>query len=403
MTNLFKKRLSSHLKEMFKYLRLVFNDHFIFALLIMIGGLGYAYSNLLKTLHANVWWSQPIIILVMLVLLQIGRLATLLEDADVVFLLPKEHAMHSYFIASKRYSETLAEICQIFGLFILLPFIQATDPLSVAALAGLAVTQIVLKDAWLMANLMNHYRFSQRWLHQPVWFQWLVPAVVLIIGVYVTPLASVVLALGADGILRMLAYGWQQQAFDWRAAIGQENNRMLGVYRFFNLFTNVPMLKGVAKRRKYMDGLLRLVTIKPENTYLYLYSRGMVRSGEFSGLYSRLTILGMILLYFIHGTWLPVLLAALFMYLIGFQLIPSFWQFDDIVFTHLYPITNEQRIANFKKLLRTLLIVTGVLFLVMVAVSDFQLEVILITAVVEIVEIFGMVSYYLPLRLRKNR
>ncbi len=124
-----------------------------------------------------------------------------------------------------------------------------------------------------MANLMNHYRFSQRWLHQPVWFQWLVPAVVLIIGVYVTPLASVVLALGADGILRMLAYGWQQQAFDWRAAIGQENNRMLGVYRFFNLFTNVPMLKGVAKRRKYMDGLLRLVTIKPENTYLYLYTR----------------------------------------------------------------------------------------------------------------------------------
>ncbi|ANZ62210.1 ABC transporter permease [Secundilactobacillus paracollinoides] len=403
MNKLFSKRLASHLREMFKYLRLVFNDHFIFALLIMIGGLGYAYSNLLKTLHPNVWWSQPIIILVMFALLQIGRLATLLEDADVVFLLPKEHAMHTYFLAAKRYSETLAQICQLFGLFVLLPFIQATDPLSVAALAGLAVTQVILKDTWLTAVLMNHYRFSQRWLHQAVWFRWLVPAIVLIIGVYVTPLASVILALAADGIMRLLGQGWQRQAFDWRSAIGQENNRMLGVYRFFNLFTNVPMLKGVAKRRKYMDGILRLVATKPANTYLYLYSRGMVRSGEFSGLYSRLTIIGMILLYFIHGTWLPVLLAALFLYLIGFQLIPFYWQFDDIVFTHLYPIKTAQRIANFKRLLRTLMIVTGVLFLVIVAISDFQLEVVVITAIVEIVEILAMVSYYLPLRLRKNR
>ncbi|WP_279403917.1 ABC transporter permease [Secundilactobacillus kimchicus] len=50
MTGLFNTRLKRHLKEMFKYLRLVFNDHFVFALLIMLGGLGLAYSNALKTL-----------------------------------------------------------------------------------------------------------------------------------------------------------------------------------------------------------------------------------------------------------------------------------------------------------------------------------------------------------------
>lgn len=178
---------------------------------------------------------------------------------------------------------------------------------------------------------------------------------------------------------------------------------MMGVYRFFNLFTNVPMLKGVAKRRRYLDWLLNIVKITPKNTYLYLYSRGIVRSGEFSGLYSRLTILGMILLYFVRGTWLPVALAALFLYLIGFQLIPFYWQFDDIVFTHLYPVEEKQRVNSFRRLMFSLIGITAVLFLVMVCVANQDLTVGLIAFAVELVEVVLMVQYYLPLRLRKKK
>ncbi|MCT3599113.1 ABC transporter permease, partial [Levilactobacillus brevis] len=55
MSGLFKTRLQRHLREMAKYLRLVFNDFFVFALLFFLGGLGLDYSNVLKTLRPGLW------------------------------------------------------------------------------------------------------------------------------------------------------------------------------------------------------------------------------------------------------------------------------------------------------------------------------------------------------------
>ncbi|WP_180383622.1 ABC transporter permease, partial [Lentilactobacillus parabuchneri] len=80
MRQLFKQRLVIHLKEMMKYLRLVFNDYFVLALLFMIGGLGYYYSNVLKTLHTGLWWAPIVAIAILLVSVQLGRFATLVED-----------------------------------------------------------------------------------------------------------------------------------------------------------------------------------------------------------------------------------------------------------------------------------------------------------------------------------
>ncbi|MTV82617.1 ABC transporter permease [Secundilactobacillus folii] len=402
MNNLYRQRLSSHLKEMFKYLRLVFNDHFVFALLIFIGGLGLAYSNGLKELQAGLWWAKPVIFIVLLVVLQLGRFATLLQDADVVFLLPREADMRRYLTGARWYSESLGMLYQLFFMFILLPFIQVTDGMPVLSLALIALTQLLLKDAAFSVTILRRFQLRSRWLNESFWLNWLVPLVVLVCSIYILPVAGLVLALALMIGLRVVDARVNQIPFDWWKAIALENNRMLGVYRFFNLFTTVPMLKGVAKRRRYLDWLLNMVKAVPHNTYLYLYSRGIVRSGEFSGLYLRLTILGMILLYFVHGTWLPVLLAALFLYLIGFQLIPFYWQFDDIVFTHLYPIAESERVRSFKRLMYSLLTLTAVLFVIMIVIANLNWQLSLTLLVVEAVEVFLMVQYYLPLRLRRK-
>ncbi|MCF7523820.1 ABC transporter permease [Levilactobacillus brevis] len=93
----------------------------------------------------------------------------------------------------------------------------------------------------------------------------------------------------------------------------------------------------------------------------------MVRGTEFSGLVVRLTIIGMLLLYFVQGQWLPIILAALFIYLIGFQLLPFFQQYDDVVFTHVYPILSAWRLKSFVKLVTLILSVgAGLLWLVLV-------------------------------------
>lgn len=402
MTNLYRRRLSSHLREMFKYLRLVFNDHFVFALLIFIGGLGLAYSNGLKDLQPGLWWAKPVIIAVLLVVLQLGRLASLFQDADVVFLLPKEAQVRQYLKGARWYSEGLAFIYQLFFMFILLPFIQVTAGMSVPALTMIAVTQLLLKDSAFSLAIMSRFQIKSIWIQESLWLNWLAPFVILVLSVYGQPIIGLVLALISVIGLRVADARMDAVPFDWWKTISLENNRMLGVYRFFNLFTNVPMLKGVAKRRRYLDGLLNIVKAIPRNAYLYLYSRGIVRSGEFSGLYLRLTVLGMLLLYFVRGTWLPILLAALFLYLIGFQLIPFYWQFDDIVFTHLYPIADSVRVRSFKRLMYTLLGLTAGLFLIIVIVANLSWQITVALVVVELLEVFLMVQYYLPLRLRRK-
>ena len=49
MVALWRTRLRQHVQEQQKYLRLVFNDHFVLVLLILFGGALYAYSLLVKT------------------------------------------------------------------------------------------------------------------------------------------------------------------------------------------------------------------------------------------------------------------------------------------------------------------------------------------------------------------
>lgn len=403
MKELFNQRLKRHLQEMFKYLRLVFNDHFVFALLIMLGGLGLAYSNALKTLPNHVWWGAPVTIAVLLLALQIGGLATFLKDADVVFLLAKESTMPTYLRLAKRYSYLPSALIQAVSFFVLLPFIQVTIGLSLLQLAGLGLIQLVMKDFWLERETMTRFQQIPKLVNQNLWLRWVAPLVILVVVFYVQIWLGLVVSLLVDIAVRFWQHNLAGQPFSWWQSIGTENNRMLRIYRFFNLFTTVPMLKGKVKRRRYLDFLVTGIKKTAKNVYLYLYARGIIRSGEFSGLYFRLTILGMVLLFFVKGFWLPVVLAALFIYLIGFQLIPFYWQFDDIVFTHLYPVTEGQRVASFKRILGSLMTVTSVLLLIVMAIAQFNWQVLLITAIVETLEVFLMVAYYLPLRLRKKR
>lgn len=49
MNNFFQLRLAKHQKKMMKYLRYVLNDHFVLVCLFLFGGVGFYYSNWLKT------------------------------------------------------------------------------------------------------------------------------------------------------------------------------------------------------------------------------------------------------------------------------------------------------------------------------------------------------------------
>ncbi|KRN02101.1 ABC transporter permease [Levilactobacillus senmaizukei DSM 21775 = NBRC 103853] len=407
MTELFHERLQRHLREMAKYLRLVFNDFFVFALLFFLGGLGLGYSNILKNLKADQWWAPFVALLVLIITAQFGRYATLIEDADRVFLLPKERAMHAYFVQARKYSLVLAEIAQVIVMFILTPFLRVALGWSLMEVILLVVAQLVLKDALLRLDISSAYQVTgqRRMNHWAV--KWLVSIIVLVPGLWLTPFLSFVLILFIDVFTWLwLEERWPKQQIRWREQIKIEDNRMLGIYRFFNLFTEVPMVAGTIKRRRYLDGILRLVKPTHSQTYLYLYSRGMLRGTEFSGLVVRLTVIGMLLLYFVRGEWLPIFLAALFIYLIGFQLLPFFQQYDDVVFTHVYPLTEQQQVKSFVKLVTIILAVAAALLWVIILIANPTVKTAGGSLVVELIEVWYLARIYTPRRLAraiKNR
>lgn len=144
--------------------------------------------------------------------------------------------------------------------------------------------------------------------------------------------------------------------------IQAEQSRLLRIYRFINLFTDVPQITTEAKRRKYLDWLLAKIKPAQSNTYLYLYLRRVIRGGQYGGLYVRLSLIGGFVLFFVDELWISLLIGCLFLYLIGFQLIPLINEFQYMVLTHLYPVPEKQKAAAIKKIIGSLLLVTTVFF-----------------------------------------
>ena len=127
MKGFFSQRLQRHQKQMSRYLRYVFNDHFAILITFLMGGLGLYYSNFLKTLPRPFPQGGIVLLLIWLALLSVGKLATLVKPADLIFLLAKEKQMADYLAQALRYSMWLP-----FGVSFLV--VGATMPLVVVCL-----------------------------------------------------------------------------------------------------------------------------------------------------------------------------------------------------------------------------------------------------------------------------
>lgn len=332
--------------------------------------------------------------------LSIGRIATLLEPADAVFLLPREQDLHGYLTHAWRYSWWLAQVVQVMLVGLVVPILMLVDQLSGWSLLALLATQLLLKDGQLTGYVTALYRLTrsqQRWLRG---LNWGLALVIIGLSLLVSPWLGLILAAGLAGGQRWWhASIWPKTVIAWQADIKLEANRMLGIYRFFNLFTDVPMVQGTVKRRRYLDWLLRWLPQDQAHAFGYLLTRGMLRGTEFSGLVARLTVIGAVLLYFSGHGWLAMGLDVIFIYLIGFQLLPFYKRYDNIVFTHIYPLQPTQRRANFQRLLAVILGTTGVIFLLAFWLSNASLGQVGFLAVINAVEIYLLVAWYTKLRL----
>lgn len=349
MEQLWNKRIKVYHKMLLKYLRYVFNDHFILALLFLAGAISLSYADFLKklTLSTAPWWSRLVVIIICFVVLHIGKLATLVKPADQVFLLAKEVQMKTYLKKAFLRSVMLNGIFQILVILILVPFLIITLPWTKFDLILFGVLQVSLKVLELFWQNQAYYKVNKT----PQLLQFSLEFIVLALSLWGNVLLGIIALCG-------IAF-WQKMnthftLLEWSNMIEAENKRMYKLYAFFNLFTDVPFIQTRAKRRKYLDWLLG----NKKDVYSYLYWRNFVRNSQYSGLYLRLTCLGGVILAFSQDFRLTLLVAALFIYLIGFQLMPMFFVYDEIVFIHLYPLSKKQKVMAFRCFLQLILYVT---------------------------------------------
>jgi ABC-2 type transport system permease protein len=360
MKGFFSQRLQKHQKQMNRYLRYVFNDHFAILSTFLMGGLGLYYSDLLKTLPRPFPLGGLVLLVIWLALLSVGKLATLVKSADLIFLLAKEKQMADYLTQAFRYSLLVPFAVSFLAVGASMPLVVVATGQTFASFFFYLGTVWLLKISDLWLQRLSLYQGQNQLKRQRS--LWIVVALIsLSASLYVAPWLGLILAL-LQAVWFYLQCRPTDQLLDWDYMIHLEEKRLHRIYRFINLFTDVPQITAAAKRRKYFDALLNRIPFGHEQTYRYLYARRFLRGVQYSGLFFRLTLIGAVVLFFVQEWWLSLGLGCLFLYLIGFQLLPLYNEFQYMILTHLYPVAEGQKQAAINWLLLRLLGGTALIF-----------------------------------------
>lgn len=397
MNNLFSQRRQRHFMELLKYWRLVFNEHFVIALFFLFGALAYGYSQWLPQLNDHLWWSRWLLVLWFVLITQVGRLATLLKRPDPIFLLPQVRSISRYLKQATIYSMILGVLMVLTLSVIALPFALTTERLTTFDISLILITALITKVTWLWTA---RKAISIRWGAQrsrTIAEYWINPLIVWLVTWLVGPIWG--LLVSAILLVAMTTY-YRNVAIDWRLAVRTEQDRMFSIYRFFNLFTDVPSVQGSVKRRKWATGLIKLLE-NDNHAWAYLYAHGFVRNTEVSGLVTRLTIVGMLVVFFIPVNWLNTVIALLFIYLVATQLMPFYEQYQNNVFTHIYPIDHEVRVKDFQRLLNRVIIIEMLLIVIASIGRDLNWQRLGLNLVLGIAESYLLTKFYFQRRIKK--
>ncbi|MGX5455444.1 ABC transporter permease EcsB [Bacillus cereus] len=398
-TALWKERFRQFLKEVRTYSKYVFNDHLKFIFVFIIGAGAYYYQQWLQTLTTSFPTALVMAVLVGLVLTA-GSIQTLLKEADLVYLLPVEEKLKPYF--TKAFLFTF-----MIQLYIIAIVAAALAPLYFQQMkqtgAGYIwiVLAFVIVKAWNLFVAWEKSFLTDQNIQRADWF---IRFILNGLFVYFLVERTSVLFIGGIVLLMVLYLAIMHQMvkgkpLNWEYLISEEGKKMMLLYRIANMFVDVPALKERVSRRKWLDFILSMIGEK--RTYLYLYTRTFLRSGNYFGLYVRLLALGGVILYFIPFLYGRFIVSLIFLYLIGYQLL-TLWKHHRMkIWLDLYPVGGEEKKKDFLTLLNAILITGSVIFTIIFALAtkDFMMTGILL--IVSILFSIGFVYQYGAKRIER--
>lgn len=342
--DLFKRRLSSYLKETSRYLKYIFNEHIAVAMLFLISAIAVYYQQWLAQLPED-FPSTLMIGVIFGLLVTYNNIHTLLQAPDVVFLIPAEHKMNQYFRNTLIFSYVYTLFLTVFVVAAISPLYFHSFPDRSGSSYLLIFIVILIFRAWnLMANwwMLKVRELTVRRIDQSI-------RLILNCTVFFFIIKGEIALAGVTTFLfiGLFLYDYylsrQEVGLAWDLLVEKDQNRMQTFYRIANLFTDVPHLKNPIKKRRWLVSLVSNLPFKHKNTYDYLYRITFVRSGDYLGMYIRLIMLGIFFIYFIPNEWMKLLFAFLFIYLSIFQLMTLYHHYRTNIWLDIYPIDIHMR------------------------------------------------------------
>ena len=366
---LWKERAVHRLKEFGVYLRYILNGHLMVVLLFLIGTAAFYYQNWISTLSPN-FPAEIIIAVILGVFLTHSPVYTFLLEADQVFLIPLETRLKGYFLRSGMVSLVFQGYILLMVLALLMPIYAHVSINGFKSFFIFLLVLLIIK-AWNIAvSWRIHYYV------QPSVYIW-----DMIVRYFINVIFTFLLFSNANILFLLifafiLAFYYQsfkvrtnKMGLKWDLLIAQEEKRLASFYRLANLFTDVPKLKDTVKRRKWLDIFIHSISFSQNNTYLYLFARTFLRSSDYLGLFTRLTVIGAMALYFISFGVGQLVLSLLFIYLTGFQLLPLWNHHQNKLWIDLYPVSEKYKTVAFYTILRNILFIQTSIFALVILVK----------------------------------
>jgi ABC-2 type transport system permease protein len=347
-------RLRGFWKEALQYASYVARSGFLaFLFGVFIVGI-YAYNKTLETLPISfpyAWITTPVLLLA----LAISPIRTFIKAADAVFLLPAEQHMDRYFRKSWIYSFAFQAISVIIACLVVWPLYrhclgERKESLLLFLLFLLLNKFIHLLSSWHEGRLVfKRHRIQIQTLRWCLSF-----IIIYVLFGYGLILASIVL-LFACSVILLLFRGAPLHTIHWDYLIKAEQKHQSAHYLFFSWFVDVPQRVTQTKHRSLLSKWTRLYAFKPSNTYLYLYTKTLLRS-EIFRIMARVTLIGILLVSVIPNDTAGAIIYVMVIYISSIQISALEQQHRYAFWLHLYPLQQEWQVKALSKIFFTLLV-----------------------------------------------
>lgn len=391
VNSIWNKRLREFYIEIVKYFSLigmgVFYSFIIFGSVFL-----YYYMKFLQWLPPFFPTEMIASLVITLTFLQTS-VRTFVKKADVIFLMPAETALSSYFRKSMYYSAFIDVIRLLIMILIISPLVKQSEIITITFLiifSGLIHLNIRLTwiEQWTTTKLQNLIHKVIRFLtfYTIIYFMfmglWTIAGTLLII----------------NSFLWFYVFNKQARGINWDFLINQEERSLLKIYKFINIYIDVPHFKHSFKRRQLLGwSIKKVLPYKQSSSYTYLFSHLFIRYNEYYYLYARLTLIGVSISYFFPAYGWIVAFPLLF--LSGYQLLPLQYSINDS--SRIYPLSTKTRKQSFQKLLMNLLIVQLIFFNLASFSPIFHIKVVVIIFM-ELLIIYWFVYFFASKRLMKQ-